>query len=541
MEIPRARFRVRGWLRDEDYRRLLSIARYIGRIDGFAVFELEPWRIEREGLSIEDVASLLSSIDGVVKEDVEHIINAAREARKVTIDLGDDGMLRISSRVFLKEILKNAGLVLPYSREERAYKAAPHLYRDLVDLFAREGLIVDDRIGLLGSYGLLPRQVNFRGQLRPYQEEALRRWEENQYRGIIALPTGAGKTVIAIAGLAKLGVKTLIVVYTRDHVRQWIDAIRRFTDAGVMIGAFYGDEKRLAPITVTTYQTAFRKVRFFARHFALVIFDEAHHLPADKFRAIATGLPAPYRLGLSATIEREDGKHVEIFPMLGGVVYHTTPGELARQGYLASYVIRTVKVDLKPSERRRYEELRKRFQKLARGRTIQELVKAARSGDPDAIEALRVHAEMRKIIQYSESKLDEVVKLVKRELAKGSKIIVFTQYKMQAEEIARRTGGLLVHGSLDKRERERAISIFRSLPSGVLVVTTVGDEGLDIPDANVGILVSGTSSQRQFIQRLGRLLRPKKGKDNKAVLYEVVVTGTSEEYQSRKRRGILWG
>ncbi len=538
MKTPRLRFRVRGWIDGETYRTLTSIARYLGRSNGYAVFELDPWRVEREQLTPQDVLALLSSIDGIVEEDIEEYKRLVEEYNTVTIDLADDGMLRVASRRMLKGILADAGLRLPYSPEERAYKASPHLYATLLEVFTRAGLRVDDRLGLAGSFGRLPRPIEFRGRLRPYQEEALDAWRRNGYRGIIALPTGAGKTVVAIAGIAELGVKTLIVVYTKEQVKQWIDSLRRFTDAGAMVGSFYGDEKRLSPITVTTYQTAFRKVNLFARHFALVVFDEAHHLPADKFRVIATKMPSPYRLGLSATIEREDGKHEEIFPLLGGIVYHTTPGELARQGYLASYVIRTVRVELKPEEKREYERLRRLFHKLARGRSIRELVEAARSGDPDAKEALRVNSEMRRIVQFSEAKLEEAAKIIRRELMKGGKIIVFTQYREQAEEIARRVGGLLLHGGLDRRTRAVILDRFRSLPSGVLVVTTVGDEGLDIPDANVGVFISGTSSQRQFLQRLGRLLRPKPGK-NEAVLYEIVAAGTSEEYQSRRRKGLV--
>jgi len=129
------------------------------------------------------------------------------------------------------------------------------------------------------------------------------------------------------------------------------------------------------------------------------------------------------------------------------------------------------------------------------------------------------------------------VDLARQELEKGSKIIIFTQFKRQAEEIAEKLGAFLIHGDIDKDKRLRALEAFKRAKSGVLVVTSAGDEGLDIPDANVGILVSGTGSRRQFIQRLGRLLRPGPGKT--AVLYEIVVSGTSEVAQSRRRREAL--
>ena len=535
MKIPRVRFRVHGWLDREDYLTLTRIAKYIGRGPGYSIFELDPERIEKNEYTLDDVLAILSSIESIDEEDLANIKSIIEEAKKVYIDLGPDGWLRIKSKLYLKPIIQELGVTLPYSKEEKAYKAPPHMYRSLVELFRSKGLIVEDSLGLFPPEASLPRRIQFKGKLRPYQEEALKAWRENGYRGIIVLPTGAGKTVVAIAGIAELSVRTLVVVVTKEQVRQWIDSIRRFTDAGALVGGYYSDEKRLSPITVTTYQTAYRKVSLFTRNFSLLIFDEAHHLPADKFRTIATYMASPYRMGLSATIEREDGKHVELFPMLGGIVYKTSPGELTRQGYLAPYVVRTRRVYLRPEERKKYEELRRRYQKLASGRTFNELLEAARRGDPTAREAIRIHHQMREIIQFSKAKLEEAERIIREELSKGSKIIVFTQYKRQAEELARRVGGLLLHGGIDKRRRELVLDQFRRMKSGVLIVTTVGDEGLDIPDANVGVLVSGTGSPRQFIQRLGRLLRPKPdGKS--AILYEVVMAGTSEEYQSRKRR-----
>ncbi|MEM1873311.1 MAG: DEAD/DEAH box helicase, partial [Acidilobaceae archaeon] len=349
---------------------------------------------------------------------------------------------------------------------------------------------------------------------------------------------GSGKTVIALAGVAKLSAPTLVVVYTKDHVRQWVEAFKRFTDAGSLVGAYYSEEKRLAPITVTTYKSASSNIRVFAARFSLVIFDEAHHLPADTFKELALSLPAPYRLGLSATPEREDGRHVDIFPLIGGVVYHLTPTELAEKGYLAPFVIKRVKVDLSLLEKARYESLRRRYLELSRGRSFQELLEHAKRGDSSAVEALKIHAEMLDIVQSSESKIEKVVEIARRELEKGGKIIVFTQFKSQAERIAEKLGALLLHGGLSDEERSRVLAKFKSAKSGVLVVTTVGDEGLDIPDASVGILVSGTGSRRQFIQRLGRLLRPS-SPGKVAVLYEVIVRGTMEEAQARKRRELI--
>ncbi|MCE4604633.1 MAG: DEAD/DEAH box helicase [Aeropyrum sp.] len=527
-------FRVRGWIGDEEFKELSKFSRYVGRDRGYALFRLDPDRMRASGMGLWDVVAVLESIGVVVPDDVEELRRIAEESSKVVIEYSD-GRLIIRSRALLKPILESEGIFLQYNRELKAYTALPIMYQTLKDLFTRKGMLVEDKVFNPTSLAL-PRGIRFTGELRDYQNEALRSWEKAGKKGVIVLPTGAGKTVIAIAAIARAGVWSLVVVYTRDHVKQWLDSFRRFTDAGGLVGAYYGEEKRLAPITVTTYQTAYRRIGELAPLFPMLVFDEAHHIPADKFKRIAQSSPAPFRMGLSATIEREDGRHEEVFALVGGIVYASDPGELTKKGYLAPFVIRRVKVDLAKDEKKRYDDLRRRFRALAKGRSFEKLLEDARRGDSTAIEALKINSSMRSIVQNSESKLREVVKIANDELRKGSKIIIFTQYRRQAEEIARRLGGLLLHGGLDKSTRDIVLRRFKASKSGVLVVTTVGDEGLDIPDANVGIFVSGTGSRRQFIQRLGRLLRPKEGK--KAVLYEVIARGTSEEAQSRRRRGL---
>lgn len=534
LELP-PRFRVRGWLEKEDFQRLLEFSKYVGREGGLSIFELSDEKARESGLGPADILRELEDIkSSIPQQDLEAVEEYLR--RKGSVRVGLDrarGELVISSELMLKPYLQEYTQGLRYSHELRSYLAKPYLYADLIKHIAEKGLIVDDKVNLF-SNARLSRQINFSGQLRSYQKEALDAWAKNGNRGVIVLPTGAGKTVVAIAAIATAGVKTLIVVYTKEHVKQWSDAIRKFTDASGLLGAYYGDEKTLADITITTYQTAYRYAKELSPRFAMLVFDEAHHLPADKFKAIAEYMLAPYRMGLSATAVREDNKQEEVFPLVGGVVYQKGAAELMEEGYLAPYVIRRVTVKLLPEEQKAYDELRRKYTNLAMGRTFQEVLEAAKKGEPRAVEAMRVRAQMQSIVQESASKINKVVELARQELARGSKIIIFTQYKRQAEEIAQKLGALLIHGDIDKDARIRALDTFKRLQNGVLVVTTVGDEGLDIPDANVGILVSGTGSRRQFIQRLGRLLRPMPGKT--AVLYEVVASGTSEVVQSKKRR-----
>ena len=239
-------------------------------------------------------------------------------------------------------------------------------------------------------------------------------------------------------------------------------------------------------------------------------------------------------MGLSATVVREDGKHTELFPLMGGIVYYKTPQELVERGYLAPFVNRIVKVDLTEEEKKRYEELKKVYKALAQGLQFQELLSRAQHGDQKAALALKVHSELKQLIHKSAKKLDAVKKIVEKELESESKILVFTQYVDQAEKIGEILKAPVLTGSTEPRLRKKILEEFKASPTGVLVITTVGDEGLDIPDVNVGIVVAGTGSRRQFVQRLGRLLRPRPGKI--ARMYEIIVRGTEEEAQARRRK-----
>ncbi len=530
-------FKISRWISDEEFRELLEFSDYLGYFDGSKVFRLNREKMVKNGYSYKDVLAKLREIDAEIPASTQSKLDELVEYEDTAILKYDpvQNIFILRSRRYLKPYLQRFSQRIRYRRGE-GFAFKPYLVYDIVEELKRYGIKAIDAGDVLDK-GELPRKISFTGELRDYQKEALAKWRDNKFKGIIALPTGSGKTIIAIAGMASLSVKTMIVVFTKEQLNQWIEKIQEFTDADDLVGAYYGEEKTVKPITVTTYQTAFRKINLFSPKYKLLVVDEAHHLPADKFRAIAMGSMAPYRMGLSATVAREDGKHEEIFPLMGGVVYSKLASELVAEGYLSPFIIRTVYARLLPAEKKEYDKLRREYKRYAGNRRFTELVKLAQQGDPNAIQAVRINAKIRSLLANSESKIKEIKRIVEDELRKGSKIIVFTQYKKQAEKIAKEIDALLLHGDLDNTTRRLVLSKFKNMDSGVLVVTTLGDEGLDIPDVNVGILASGTSSSRQFIQRLGRLLRP--GRNKKAVLYEVVLKGTSEEYQSRKRKGYV--
>lgn len=526
--------RVCRWLSGDEFRELLKYADYVGREEGCSVFMVSRSKLARESIEVDDVIALLRDIEADFDENfLREYFSGLEKVAELTYY---QNLVYAKFNFLLTEELRRvlSEFKLKYRRQERLFLLQPYYYTSFVEALERQGVKVVDRTGFLERVEL-GQPITLRAQLRDYQREALERWVKNGCRGVVALPTGSGKTLVAIAAIAETRVRTLVVVITKDHVKQWYEEILKTSDIPPeLVGFYFSEEKRVAPLTIATYQSAFRYIGKLAPHFSLLVVDEVHHLPAERFKAIALGSPAPKRLGLSATPYREDGKHVELFPLMGGVVYHRSPTELADAGYLAQHEIITLKVGLKPDEKKRYLELRKKYRGLVNGADFEDVLEAARRGDRRAIEALKLVTEMRKIVQMSKSKVEKVKEVVEKE--RGSKIIVFAHYVDLAKEIADEVGGLLLTGSTEGAKRAEILREFKESREGVLVVTTVGDEGLNIPDATVGILVAGTSSPRQFVQRLGRLLRPSPGKVAK--LYEIVTRGTAEEIHAKKRKDL---
>jgi len=534
-DVPR-RLSVKGWLSSEEFSELLKFSDYRGaRPDGSREFVINLKKARSNGISIDSVREAVSRLERSGKlsaADSEPPSSSAEKMRASLLLEGDRIVLR--PNFFLKGLLGKPSEYLSYDKALKGYIVPPAKLFEVIEKLASLGVEVEDRTSISKSLPLSFR-VELKAELRDYQEEALNKWIENGRKGIIALPTGSGKTVIGIAAIARVQERTLIITYTKEQLNQWIEMILNYTNIPrSMVSPFYSEEKKLAPITVSTYQTAFRYIRELSFRYSFLIVDEVHHLPADKFRTIALGMYSPVRMGLSATVIREDGRHVDLFPLMGGIVYYKTPQEMVDKGYLAPYETFIIRVRLTDEERAKYERLKESYKNITKGIPFKEVLARAQKGNPIMARALKIHNEMLQIYQKAKEKEKAVINLVKKELEAGSKILVFTQYVDQAEELGKMLGAKVLTGSTDSKERKKILEEFREAKSGVLVLTTVGDEGLDIPDVNVGIIVAGTGSRRQFVQRLGRLLRPRPGKVAK--LYELVTSGTAEEAQMRKRK-----
>jgi superfamily II DNA or RNA helicase len=415
------------------------------------------------------------------------------------------------------------------------YRAPAFRYRELRAALAERGVECDDRVcsapaieGLGSSY-----------ELREYQHDALQDWLDADRRGVLELPTGSGKTVVAIAAIERLGVPTLVVVPTIDLLEQWRRELEiEFGDV-VEVGQFGGGEQRQAPITVSTYDSAYLKADDVGDAFGFVVFDEAHHLGGEGYRDIARLLAAPDRMGLTATFERPDGAHEVIAELIGPLVHAVDADDLAGE-HLAPYDVKRIEVSLTPEEREAYEDHQGTFTdylarsnvELRSGSDYQELVK--RSGnDPAAREALLAKQRAREIMMGSEAKVDALETILDRH--REDRVIVFTAFNDLAYDVAERFLIPAITHRTATSERREILERFRDGRYSRVVTSNVLDEGIDVPDANVAVVLSGSGSEREFTQRLGRILRPK-ADGGRALLYEVVSEETAEERVARRRR-----
>jgi len=374
---------------------------------------------------------------------------------------------------------------------------------------------------------------------RPYQEDALAAWQATEGRGVVILPTGAGKTVLALMAIERLGLRTLIVVPTIELLYQWRNAVIQHLGVAQNKVGVVGDGRReLRPITIITYASAAMAEAPIGGT-GLLICDEAHHLPSPSYAAIPARCGAPYRLGITATPERSDGANNALDTLLGPVVYQRTPAELSAEGHLAKFREKRIYVNLLPEEALRYAALMTEWKwfiarnrgMLARGGGFfGELIR--RSGnDPVARQALRAHHQARMIALNAEAKLGEVARLLAQH--RNDKVLIFSEYTTLVDRISRALALPAITYRTAPDERKAILQGFRNGSYSKLVAGRVLNEGVDVPDANIGIVVSGNSTPREHIQRLGRIIRPKQ---REAILYELVTRYTSEVGSARKRR-----
>ena len=372
--------------------------------------------------------------------------------------------------------------------------------------------------------------------LRWYQREAVAAWRRAGDRGVIALPTGAGKTRAALAAIEALGVAALVIVPTRVLLDQWARTLALAWPHP--IGRLGDGEHQVMPITVATYASAVTWAPRIGDRFGLAIVDEAHHVgawcPAELFEMLV----APARLGLTATPPAAGGaleRHV------GAVVYALAIADLVGDA-LAEYEVTTIPIELDRDERVAYRTARGKFsavfaafQRAAPGASWREFVAASRRSAAGR-EALVAWRTSRAILGYPAAKRVAVRELLARHAAE--RVLVFTSDNATAYAIARELLVMPVTCDIGRAERQEMLARFRTGEATVLVSSQVLDEGFDVPEAEIAIVVGGTASVRRYVQRVGRVLRPRAGK--RARVYELATRATTEMAQVvRRRRGLV--
>jgi len=386
------------------------------------------------------------------------------------------------------------------------------------------------------AYEVLPRPHVTDRTPRPYQAEAVDAWDQAGRRGVIVLPTGAGKSFVAELCIARAGRSAMIVAPTVDLVGQWYDQLVRAF--GEPVGLLGGGHHQIEAITVATYDSAWMHVERWGHRFGLLIFDEVHHLPGPSFMRAAEGSIAPYRLGLTATLERPDGQHQLIADLVGPLVYSKGIQELAG-AFLAPYRTEVLKVQLTPAEREAYDEAEATWRGFIRDEGIRlggpqgwnQFLRACGRSKAGR-EAHKAWRRSRELVQAAPAKLRLLGELLRRH--RDGRIIIFTRDNATVYAISHAFLVPVITHQTDLKERRGVLQAFASGELPVLATSRVLNEGVDVPAADVAIILSGSATVREHVQRLGRILRPKEGKQ--AVLYELVVEDSSDERTSARRR-----
>lgn len=413
------------------------------------------------------------------------------------------------------------------------HRAPAIAYADVVRALHVAKVPYEDRAR---QYAELPHGMRLHREPRPYQQGAIEAWRAHRGRGVVVLPTGAGKTHVAMMAIDDKRRSALVIAPTLDLVRQWYDALR--ATFGLPVGLVGGGEHDVRALTVTTYDSAYLHMEHLGARFGLVVFDEAHHLPGASYALAARFSIAPYRLGLTATPERADGRDVELDELIGKIVFRRDVTELAGE-FLADYDVETIGVELTPEEREEYERERALYRGFIARNGIrfdrpqgwgEFIMRSARSDD--GRRAMKAYLRQRELAFGARSKLEALGELL--ELHRLDHAIIFTQDNATAYRIARLFLLPVITHQTKVRERSEILEGLSNGKYGAIVTSKVLNEGVDVPDANVAVVVSGSGSVREHVQRLGRVLRKKGNK--RAVLYELVTEATSEQYTSQRRR-----
>lgn len=506
----------------EDARHDLAVFAELERapehVHTYRITRLGLWNARAAGHTADDMLGTLERyakfpVPQTVSVDMRETV--ARYGRLV-IDRTDDGALRLrSSDIPVLTEVAGAKRIAPLLAEridDESFLVAPWARGALKQELVKLGWPAEDLAGYTpGTPHVIDLQENG-WHLRGYQQQAVDNFFDGG-SGVVVLPCGAGKTLVGAGAMATAKTTTLILVTNTVSARQWRDELLRRTSLTPdEIGEYSGQVKEVKPVTIATYQilTAKRKGEYAhlslldALDWGLIVYDEVHLLPAPVFKLTAE-LQARRRLGLTATLVREDGREGDVFSLIGPKRFDAPWKEIEAQGFISPAACYEVRIDLPQSERLQY---------------------AAAADD-----------ERYRLAATAPAKLDVVRQLVERH--KGERILVIGQYLDQIDELAESLSAPQLTGSTPVDERERLFQEFRDGTTPVLVVSKVANFSVDLPEATVAIQVSGSFGSRQEeAQRLGRLLRPKES-GLSANFYTLVSRDTVDQDFAQNRQRFL--
>jgi DNA excision repair protein ERCC-3 len=519
----------------EEARDLLSrFAELVKSPEHIHTYQITPislWNAAAAGLGADALLSELGRFskfplpDGLQREIADQI---SRYGRVQLTREADAALLLRSEDPYLLTELKHQKLIQPYLRGERdgGLLIDPTRRGHLKQAMIKAGWPLEDLAGFAPGepLALALRGATQSGRpfgLRPYQEQAVRAFHKGGSifggSGVVVLPCGAGKTVVGMGAMAQVAEQTLIVTTNITAVRQWIDElVDKTTLTRDQIGEYTGEVKMIRPVTVTTYQILtyregvqgkeeFPHLHLFsAPRWGLIIYDEVHMLPAPVFR-ITSEIQTVRRLGLTATLIREDEREEDVFSLIGPKRFDMPWKVLEREGFIATATCQEIRVPL-------HEDLRLPYA------VAEERAKFRIASENPVKDGM-----VEKILKYHP----------------GERVLIIGQFIDQLTRLAAQTGAPLITGQVPSKERERLYTEFKRGDLTTLVVSKVANFAIDLPDATVAIQVSGTFGSRQEeAQRLGRILRPKKD-GSPAYFYTLVTHETRDQEFAAKRQRFL--
>jgi DNA excision repair protein ERCC-3 len=499
-------------------------------IHTYRITPLSLWNAASSGLSASQIIGYLEDFSkyglpsNVVRDIDEYV---GRYGRIQLLREGENLILASDDETLMVEVLNHRATARYLQGRLDAHRVlvAPGRRGHIKQALLQIGYPAEDLAGYVAGddLPLILRQMTVGGKpfsLRRYQSESAEVFHasgsERGGSGVVVLPCGAGKTIVGMAAMAQLQTSTLILTPNTIAVRQWMSELLDKTSlTEEMVGEYSGLQKDIRPVTVSTYQILTYRKRgsgdefphfglFSARNWGLIIYDEVHLLPAPVFR-ITAEIQARRRLGLTATLVREDSMEGDVFSLIGPQKYNVPWKDLEKQGWIATAVCHEVRVPLAESSRMQY--------------------------------AVAPQREKYAVAAHNARKLPVLQAILERHV--GENVLVIGMYLDQLDEIAALLHAPLINGQTPVREREKLYEQFRTGEVKTLVVSKVANFSIDLPDASVAIEISGTFGSRQEeAQRLGRILRPKSD-GSMAHFYTIVTRETVDQTFAANRQRFL--